>query len=82
MFHIFAETNFRAFAKFHTLMRINFQYCNEWQYSIFSILPFVSFQAKVMSHLSDWNGIRIQNHLVRKRTLNHFAQWLNTQQFS
>ena len=25
-------------------------------------------------HLSDWNWTRTQNHLVRKRTLNHFAR--------
>ena len=27
-----------------------------------------------MSSLSDWNGIRTYKHLVRKRTLNHFAK--------
>ena len=27
-----------------------------------------------MRNLSDYNGTRTQNHLVRKRTLNHFAK--------
>ena len=49
-------------------------------------LNFKELLARSRSHiwsLSDSNGIRIHNHLVRKRTLNHFAKlalrpkWLN-----
>ena len=29
-----------------------------------------------MEYLSSSNGIRTHNHLVRKRTLNHLANWL------
>ena len=30
-----------------------------------------------ISSLSDNNGIRTQNHLVRKQRLNHLPYWLN-----
>ena len=27
--------------------------------------------------ISDWNGIQTHNHIVRKQTLNHLANWLS-----
>ena len=34
---------------------------------------------KLIKHqdVSDYNWTRTQNHLVRKRTLNHLAKWLS-----
>ena len=33
----------------------------------------MTYFAKTVNSLSDYNGTRIYNHLVRKRTLNHLA---------
>ena len=89
----FNAANWQKFAKWHYFcIYYHFLYwlyvlimsraCSVFPHSIVAqnSMEFLARNSRDIWSLSNWNGTRIYNHLIRERTLNHLAKlgkWLN-----
>ena len=58
----------------NSLFFFKFQFKKPYLCIYFLFLPYKLKNAIICKYISDSNGIRTQNHLVRERTLNHLAK--------